>query len=586
MIYVGANDGMLHAFRDCNGSEAWAFIPQDLLGDLKLLPPALHSQYNSSGAHPYFVDGTPAVYTYDDDDDGNIESGDGDKVILLFGLRRGGAAYYALDVTNPENPIFLWRITPNEILRGNTVNTINSYGELGQTWSTPQLGKIKQVISGNDVTKIVAFVGAGYDNRNEDGRSGATERYSDTDVVLPTEDDGNTVSDRVDNDPAGALEAGYVTRSMTDTNDEVTNNPVGRGVYAIEIASLDNNGDPNFSNSGNRVWEFGYVGTSNGNGTGNSDNRKRMKHSIPSDITVADTNFDGYTDRLYVGDTGGQLWRLARHNGGDDGARPTDSPYIETWIGNRIFGANGSGSGGKKFFYRPSITFQKDHSINVYIGSGDREHPLNLNIVDRLYAIFDRGQITSEGIDEAELVNVTENLLQEDDSMANNAQVIADTLSLLTSSSKYGWYIKLDEHSGEKPVSDPLVFNKVAYYTTYAPDLSPPPDNCTPGNLGTARIYGINYLTGEAAHNWNEGNDNDGAIANSRAWGDNVVDGEGEALRRIDRVKTLGKGMPSKPEVPMSPGGEATLYIGTGGGLIRVDPAEGGTIIPIYWMVW
>ncbi len=36
----------------------------------------------------------------------------------------------------------------------------------------------------------------------------------------------------------------------------------------------------------------------------------RMKYSIPSDISRVDTNGDGYVDRLYVGDTGGLMWRF------------------------------------------------------------------------------------------------------------------------------------------------------------------------------------------------------------------------------------------------------------------------------------
>ncbi|MGH7274387.1 MAG: hypothetical protein ACREIQ_08025, partial [Nitrospiria bacterium] len=78
MIYVGGNDGMLHAFKDCDGSEAWSFIPQDLLPNL---------QYLTQASHTYYVDSSPSVYIYDEDKDGNLEAGD--KVILLFGERRG-----------------------------------------------------------------------------------------------------------------------------------------------------------------------------------------------------------------------------------------------------------------------------------------------------------------------------------------------------------------------------------------------------------------------------------------------------------------------------------------------------------------
>ena len=94
MIFVGTNDGMLHAFKDCDGSEAWAFIPKDLLKYL---------QYVHSDKHAYLVDSSAFSYVYDQNKNGVIESGD--QVLLLIGMRRGGGTeavptkgyYYVLD---------------------------------------------------------------------------------------------------------------------------------------------------------------------------------------------------------------------------------------------------------------------------------------------------------------------------------------------------------------------------------------------------------------------------------------------------------------------------------------------------------
>ena len=103
IIYAGTNDGMLHAFYDCSGIEAWAFIPPDLLPYL---------QYLTGTNHTYYVDSSPQVFTYlanPNDATTGISSANNDSVILLVGLRRGGGVttepgqgfYYALDVTNP-----------------------------------------------------------------------------------------------------------------------------------------------------------------------------------------------------------------------------------------------------------------------------------------------------------------------------------------------------------------------------------------------------------------------------------------------------------------------------------------------------
>jgi type IV pilus assembly protein PilY1 len=88
VIFAGANDGMLHAFLDSDGSELWGFIPPDLLTKLSLLDDAVLE---------YFVDGAPRAAVIDQDGDGVVESADGDQVILVFGERRGGSYYYGLD---------------------------------------------------------------------------------------------------------------------------------------------------------------------------------------------------------------------------------------------------------------------------------------------------------------------------------------------------------------------------------------------------------------------------------------------------------------------------------------------------------
>jgi type IV pilus assembly protein PilY1 len=143
VIYAGANDGMLHAFNDSDGQELWGFIPPCLLGRLK----ELHTETPG-----IFVDGSPKAYvTY---------AADGitvTKAILIFGLRRGGKYYYALDVTNPTVPKYLYRI-----YKGKNGN----FNQIGETWSTPVITKIPY---GSQTTnppgyKWVAIFGAGYDD--------------------------------------------------------------------------------------------------------------------------------------------------------------------------------------------------------------------------------------------------------------------------------------------------------------------------------------------------------------------------------------------------------------------------------------
>ncbi len=169
VIYAGANDGMLHAFKDSNGTtsddgaELWGFIPPDLLPNLKNFNNSIH-------ALQILVDGSPkASVTYNYNADGSINSVS--QATLIFGERRGGNHYTALDVTNPASPKFLWSISPSQIIYQTTTTASTAYQELGQSWSTPILGKIKN----GSGTKMVAFFGGGYDATHEDTTPAGTD---------------------------------------------------------------------------------------------------------------------------------------------------------------------------------------------------------------------------------------------------------------------------------------------------------------------------------------------------------------------------------------------------------------------------
>lgn len=90
-VYLGANDGMLHAFNASDGSEVFAYIPSMLIGKL----PALTARPYT---HQYFVDGS--LYA-GDACPGTCDSADAWKTILTGGLGAGGKGLWALDITDP-----------------------------------------------------------------------------------------------------------------------------------------------------------------------------------------------------------------------------------------------------------------------------------------------------------------------------------------------------------------------------------------------------------------------------------------------------------------------------------------------------
>ena len=132
MVYVGANDGMLHAFGE-DGKERFAVIPKNLLGKLRDL----------RSDHQFFVDSSPRAY------DVYFSNGKDEwKTVLVNGLRGGGNHYFAVDVTDPDNPNVLWEQTDSR---------------MGYTWSRPEIGRVR--LGGKE--KFLAFVGGGYSDPND-----------------------------------------------------------------------------------------------------------------------------------------------------------------------------------------------------------------------------------------------------------------------------------------------------------------------------------------------------------------------------------------------------------------------------------
>ncbi len=93
MVYVGANDGMLHAFKAGSGHELWSYVPRDVLGTLEALTEDPYCRRS-------YVDLSPTA--------ADVEISGNWRTILVGGLRTGGNAYFAIDVTDPFDPKVLW----------------------------------------------------------------------------------------------------------------------------------------------------------------------------------------------------------------------------------------------------------------------------------------------------------------------------------------------------------------------------------------------------------------------------------------------------------------------------------------------
>jgi len=90
MVYVNANDGMLHGFDAASGQERFAYIPSRVLPRLPLL-----AKQDYAGHHEYFVDGQIEVSEAVNRDDGQVGT------FLASSLGRGGPQLFLLNVTDP-----------------------------------------------------------------------------------------------------------------------------------------------------------------------------------------------------------------------------------------------------------------------------------------------------------------------------------------------------------------------------------------------------------------------------------------------------------------------------------------------------
>ena len=296
-----------------------------------------------------------------------------------------------------------------------------------------------------------------------------------------------------------------------------------------------------------------------------------MTHSIV-DVSGFNTTGDEYTNRIYAGDLGGNVFALRDDddNGDLDG----------TWEARKLFSASAVDGVQRKIFYAPdaiSMKFGEYVGEYVYFGTGDRADPVEADVVNRVYAVknnwADINDFTT--ITEDDLVDLTYNPIQ-NGTEAQKAQALSDL------ETKKGWYIKFIL-PGEKMTASPLVFGGVVYFTTYTPDTSGGggggDDPCESSEVkGTARLYEVNYLTAGGTDPENSPEteyiiEDSGTVTGTQT---------GSELGIHDRSRIIGSAIPSAPVIAILESG-AKIYIGIEGGVTAEDPTATVDLNLFYW---
>ena len=260
-LFYGGNDGVFRAIKGgqaaTDGKEQWAFIPTEFFPILKRQydnsPPVLYPTTPSGlGAtrRSYAFDG-PVVPYVERNGSGVIQ-----KVYLYISVRRGGRFIYALDVTTPTTPKFLWR--KGCTTTGGTTTCDAGFEELGQTWSAPAVIKVQAH------TNPVLIFGGGYDAASEDPEPPAlTDQFGrmiyvvdafDGSIVWSAGNAGkSTPSVTVSGmDFSIAADVLAVDRKQTGLVDRAYTADVGGNVWRVDMGGSDT--------SSWAVWKIASVG--------------------------------------------------------------------------------------------------------------------------------------------------------------------------------------------------------------------------------------------------------------------------------------------------------------------------------------
>jgi type IV pilus assembly protein PilY1 len=439
---------------------------------------------DSTDRHHY-VDGdvNSADIWIDDENPGdvgyNVSPADGSEwhTYLVGALREGGNHYYALDVTNPNG------IAP---LDGGNTDFPRYVGEfppegdpatgdrpfMGETWAKPIITKVRlknTQIAGQTVDRWVAIVTGGYDatsDPNPDAVTGIVSTYAGASIK-------------------------------------------GRGIYIIDLKT------------GGVIAEkkFGSV----------ADNQASMLYSVVSTTSVLDLNFDGAADVVYVGDMGGNVWKWAIHDAGED--RINDGSALRTqpdWPFKAFFTAASATIGGgagavtyyKNFMFPPAAAFSHGQLFLAF-GSGERRNisfegdPGDTTENNRFYVMIDS--------DPYELASPALATITEADLTDFSATAAAQSFA------NKGFYIIVED--GEKFVTNVEIFSGEVIAGTFTPTTTGSP--CT--TRGDGNLYVFDVETGEG----------------------HFTDGSGDP----DRSYSLGPGLPTDPKVSIGVGGKENRVV-------------------------
>lgn len=466
VIFVGTNQGMLHAFGEISWvdsaipskpltrgvvDELWAFIPKDFLANLDYLDPL------SKMPHRFLVDGTPSVYHLDIPattalaGNGTVDSTEFARVI--FGLRKGGRSYYALNIADPFTPTMGWALVPDEsafIPNGNIeftdpVKARSVIQNLGFSTSTLAVGTVAY---GSPAVKLhdALFLGGGLSTPEVDGQFAPAGTKLGRSALAVDAINGHILM-------AWDFKSG--------DNAQPTMGPVSSGLVPFEY----------FLNSGlvQRAYFTDYNGglwaLGSGQTTTASDGKDYRRDNSSLDRWTIDGNVGSKASvrKIYTGDT---------------------NDYISTQPAAFLTG---------NVPYSAGII-----PVGVAFVTGDRNNPLDYNYTPataplrhKLAVVFDYQDATTSAspFTSSQLYNVPDTPA----AGVRPAEVIPGSSSFYLANNKRGYQVQFAPKTGTKipkGINEPLVLGGALFFSYFSP-LSVDPCAGGAGETNANRICDV-----------------------------------------------------------------------------------------------
>ena len=417
LLLTGANDSQFHVFlagesSASGGSELWSFIPPNFLTRLSSIA---HSSHPSGLSHQYFIDGpVSAGDVWLGTGTGKSKTSSDWHTLAVLAEGRGGNAT-------------LWSASSTC-----TPTTDSNYG-YSQYYS---------VTSDGTTTYYPYHCGYYAFDVTETLNTPAFMWHLGGTTALTT-DQGPYFGQPWSKMTMGRVTiagnekwVGFVGGGYSGSKYSTTGTAAGKGFFVVDASS------------GNILWKFTYADDSN------------MVYDLAGPVAAIDYDNDGFIDTVYIGDTGGNVWRFKFCLGSNTSC---------TWSGARFF--NGD-SLVRPIYTAPAVTKDTNGNLWVYFGTGDITDPTSTSYKDYFFAVKDTDRSSIR-------------------SLSNLDNISSTTYS--TSSSNAGWYFKLNG-TGEKILADPTLYSGIVYFTTFVPSSD---SYCS---AGESYLYAVDYITGAAEY--------------------------------------------------------------------------------------